>query len=213
MLTKGVNKMNRLKELRKEKGLTQKDLSDEMGVSKRTYIYWENGESQIKPDKAQALADFFGVSVGYLLGYEDDSEKDLTETFNNYRDELNNPLSLEDYNNLSKKLNFLIGKQLIGLHSKSEFQEVEKRIFFETINNLKDNLPKLENEQDWNYLLNSQGFEAIKKFYLALNYLPEEERDLIVNFVTIEEKNKKNISELVESLSLAQTEIKTKKSP
>lgn len=62
--------MNRLKELRKEKGLTQKDLSDEMGVSKRTYIYWENGESQIKPDKAQALADYFGVPVGYLLGFE-----------------------------------------------------------------------------------------------------------------------------------------------
>ena len=30
----------------------------------------ENGESQIKPEKAQQLADFFGVSVGYLLGYE-----------------------------------------------------------------------------------------------------------------------------------------------
>ncbi|EHY94059.1 DNA polymerase III subunit beta [Streptococcus pneumoniae GA02254] len=34
----------------------------------------ENGESQIKPEKAQQLADFFGVSVGYLLGYIDDSE-------------------------------------------------------------------------------------------------------------------------------------------
>ena len=35
---------------------------------------WENGESQIKPEKAQQLADYFGVSVGYLLGYIDDSE-------------------------------------------------------------------------------------------------------------------------------------------
>ena len=31
----------------------------------------ENGESQIKPEKAQQLADYFGVSVGYLLGYEE----------------------------------------------------------------------------------------------------------------------------------------------
>ena len=61
--------MNRLKELRKEKGLTQQGLADEIGITKRTYIYWEQGERQIKPDKAQALADFFGVSVGYLLGY------------------------------------------------------------------------------------------------------------------------------------------------
>ena len=34
----------------------------------------ENGENQIKPEKAQQLADYFGVSVGYLLGYIDDSE-------------------------------------------------------------------------------------------------------------------------------------------
>jgi len=66
---KGREIMNRLKELRKEKGLTQQGLADEIGITKRTYIYWEQGERQIKPDKAQALADFFGVSVGYLLGY------------------------------------------------------------------------------------------------------------------------------------------------
>lgn len=63
--------MNRLKELRKEKKLTQQELADTFQVSKRTVQYWENGESQIKPDKAQKLADHFGVSVGYLLGYED----------------------------------------------------------------------------------------------------------------------------------------------
>ena len=39
--------MNRLKQLRKEKGLTQQKVADEIGVTKRTYIYWENEESQI----------------------------------------------------------------------------------------------------------------------------------------------------------------------
>ena len=63
--------MNRLKELRKEKGLSQKALANELGVHYRTLQNWENGESQIKPDKAQQLADFFGVSVGYLLGYSE----------------------------------------------------------------------------------------------------------------------------------------------
>ena len=62
--------MNRLKELRKEKKLTQEELASEIGVSKITILRWENGERQIKPDKAQALADYFGVSVGYLLGYD-----------------------------------------------------------------------------------------------------------------------------------------------
>ncbi len=64
--------MNRLKELRQEKKLSQKELAKKIGVHYRTLQNWENGESQIKPDKAQALADYFGVSVGYLLGYADD---------------------------------------------------------------------------------------------------------------------------------------------
>lgn len=63
--------MNRLKELRKEKKLTQKELAEETDIPYRTLQRWENGESQIKPDKAKQLADFFGVSVGYLLGYSD----------------------------------------------------------------------------------------------------------------------------------------------
>ncbi|MBY4985861.1 helix-turn-helix domain-containing protein [Streptococcus suis] len=67
--------MNRLKILRKEKGETQDQVAEVAGVSKRSYIYWENSERQIKPDKAQALADHFGVSVGYLLGYTPNPKK------------------------------------------------------------------------------------------------------------------------------------------
>ena len=63
--------MNRLKELRKQKGLTQQGLADKISVSKITVLRWENEERQIKPEKAQQLADFFGVSVGYLLGYSE----------------------------------------------------------------------------------------------------------------------------------------------
>lgn len=65
--------MNRLKELRQKKGGTQEDVAKAMGVTRRGYQKWENEESQIKPEKAKQLADYFGVSVGYLLGYEDDS--------------------------------------------------------------------------------------------------------------------------------------------
>lgn len=69
---KGREIMNRLKELRQEKKLSQKELAKKIGVHYRTLQNWENGESQIKPDKAQALADRFEVSVGYLLGYTED---------------------------------------------------------------------------------------------------------------------------------------------
>ncbi len=71
--------MNRLKELRKEKGLTQQGLADIVGVTKRTIIAWENGERDIKSDKAQTLADYFGVTVAYLLGYSDYSGDNLRD--------------------------------------------------------------------------------------------------------------------------------------
>ena len=78
--------MNRLKELRQEKKLTQQELANEIGVTKRTYIYWEKGERQIKPEKAQQLADYFGVSVGYLLGYSNfrDTQELVKKTHENY---------------------------------------------------------------------------------------------------------------------------------
>ena len=63
--------MNRLKDLRQEKKLSQKELAENIGVHYRTLQNWENGESQIKPEKAQQLADYVGVSVGDLLGYSE----------------------------------------------------------------------------------------------------------------------------------------------
>lgn len=69
--------MNRLKELRQEKKLSQKEIALELQVPLRTYQRWENGESQIKPEKAQRLADFFNVPIGFLLGFGDDYYKEL----------------------------------------------------------------------------------------------------------------------------------------
>lgn len=67
--------MNRLKQLRQQTGDTQEDVAKVIGVTRRGYQKMENEESQIKSDKAQKLADYFGVSVGYLLGYEPESEQ------------------------------------------------------------------------------------------------------------------------------------------
>ena len=88
--------MNRLKELRKEKGDTQEVVAKAMGVTRRGYQKWENEESQIKPEKAKQLADYFGVSVGYLLGYDEADQmnnlvnnelENLTQKLNQYREQ------------------------------------------------------------------------------------------------------------------------------
>lgn len=78
--------MNRLKSLRKEVGLSQRELAEEVGVSYRTIQNWENGVNQIKPDKAQLLADYFGVSVGYLLGIDTPEKDGFTELIDKVND-------------------------------------------------------------------------------------------------------------------------------
>lgn len=82
--------MNRLKQLRESKGMTQQELANFIGMTRRGYQKWENNESQIKPDKAQILADYFGVDVPYLLGYDvDNTFEDLITNINQWADERN----------------------------------------------------------------------------------------------------------------------------
>ncbi len=71
--------MNRLKELRQEKKLTQEELAQKINVTKLTISRWERGERLPKSDKAQELADFFGVNTAYLLGYSDFPARNLKE--------------------------------------------------------------------------------------------------------------------------------------
>ena len=83
--------MNRLRELQRAEKLTQQELADIAEVSKRTIQNWEDGTSNIKPKKAEKLADYFGVSVGYLLGYDDnDFEKQIRiDTLNDIINQMN----------------------------------------------------------------------------------------------------------------------------
>ena len=71
--------MNRLKKLRKEKGLSQKALTEMLNnksdftVTLRTVQNWEANKTPIKSAPAQILADYFGVTVPYLLGYHEET--------------------------------------------------------------------------------------------------------------------------------------------
>lgn len=58
----------RLKQLRKEKKLTQKQLAELFFVTPRAIRKWENQEVEISQTKLRALADFFKVTPAYLLG-------------------------------------------------------------------------------------------------------------------------------------------------
>lgn len=60
----------RLKELRNEKGLTQRALSRETGIPQSSIALWENGSRVPAATAVVVLAKFFGVSSDYLLGLE-----------------------------------------------------------------------------------------------------------------------------------------------
>lgn len=66
--------MNRIKELRKKKKLTQKELAKELGLTQSVIGRYEQGDISPRPDKWQKMADFFGVSVDYLKGAWSKSE-------------------------------------------------------------------------------------------------------------------------------------------
>lgn len=67
---------NRLKKLRKEKGLTQADLAKVLNTNQSQYGKYENGKTNLSIENAQILSEYFGVTLSYLLGLDDDSGAD-----------------------------------------------------------------------------------------------------------------------------------------
>ena len=59
---------NRLRDLREDKDLKQKDIADLLKVHQTTYSDYELGRLNIPVAAMHALADFYSVSVDYLLG-------------------------------------------------------------------------------------------------------------------------------------------------
>lgn len=61
----------RLKDLRKEKGITQLQLAMELNMSQNTISRYETGERQAGYDELIKIANYFNVSIDYLLGRSD----------------------------------------------------------------------------------------------------------------------------------------------
>jgi len=62
---------DRLRELRNINNATQKQLAEVLGIHERNYRRYEAGEVDPSASNVSKLADFFGVSVDYLLGRSD----------------------------------------------------------------------------------------------------------------------------------------------
>ncbi|WP_043883799.1 helix-turn-helix domain-containing protein [Caldanaerobacter subterraneus] len=61
----------RLRQLREEKGLLQKDVAKILGITPSAYGYYEQGKREPSMEVLKKLSDFFNVSIDYLLGRTD----------------------------------------------------------------------------------------------------------------------------------------------
>lgn len=65
---------NRIKELRSKAEKSMQEISEKTGIKKSTIASYETRGINPNAEKSQILADYFDVSVLYLLGYSDDKE-------------------------------------------------------------------------------------------------------------------------------------------
>lgn len=190
--------MNRLKELRQKKGDTQEDVAKAMGVTRRGYQKWENEESQIKPEKAKQLADYFEVSVGHLLGYEDNfietvkelSQKDGSDeaffkAFRAYYE-----LKMADG---TERILILKGEDFINRYRE------------EILKSLIPNFNELSKHDIEKYLSDdktiNEAEQKLNDFLFTLGTLNPQETQLLVDFISLSPKDKQIVLNLLKSLS------------
>ena len=63
---------NRIRELRKARNLTMKQLGGMLGLAESTVSQYETGKRQPDNETLLVLGEIFGVTVGYLLGVENE---------------------------------------------------------------------------------------------------------------------------------------------
>ena len=186
-------KLNRIKELRQKEKLTQEELANKIGVTKRTIIAWEKGERQIKQDKAQQLADYFGVSVRYLLGYEDDY---LSSMIKKYEESMKNPADFGGYG-------------LLALTRGTEVQDKVIEALRHATDYYGERALNRKEAEKWDEERRAEILESLKdysdniigRFLAGLMSLSDELKIPIVDFLPLEDKDKAAVSQIIISLA------------
>lgn len=65
-------KYEKMEELRKQQGLTQNQVAEVLGMTQQQYQLYESGKREILLHLMIRLADFYGVSMDYIVGREAD---------------------------------------------------------------------------------------------------------------------------------------------
>ena len=117
----------RLKQLRKEKGLTQVTLAESLGVSKGTVAMWETGKRMPGFDMLARLSELFDKRVNYIIGTsEDHRSAALTEE---EVAQLGEWAVEEDYEDMLRKYALLddYGKSAVDSVLRTEFNRAQEQ--------------------------------------------------------------------------------------
>ncbi|MBJ8024913.1 helix-turn-helix transcriptional regulator [Bacillus cereus] len=98
----------RLKDLRREKKLTQQDIADVLGIEKSNISRFESGKQSLSSENIIKTAKYFNVSVDYILG-------------------------ISDYKTINKKKEEQIPKDVVKLMKKINTLSPEKRQLIESL--------------------------------------------------------------------------------
>ena len=100
-----LDTLNKIIQILKERKIKQIELTNYLGVSKNIFTDWKSGRNASYIKHLPKIADFFGVSVDYLLGKETSTtENDFTYALYN---ELAHDLSEEQIQQLKQFADFL----------------------------------------------------------------------------------------------------------
>ena len=117
----------RLKQLRKEKGLSQIMLAKELGVSGGTVAMWETGKRKPQFEMFDKLCTFFARSMDYILGASDD-DRSFT-LINEEVQQLGDWQVEEQYEDMIRKYTLLddYGKDAVDAVLRKEFNRAQEQ--------------------------------------------------------------------------------------
>ena len=117
----------RLKQLRKEKGLSQIMLAEELGVSGGTVAMWETGKRKPQFEMFDKLCTFFDRSMDYILGASDDDRS--FALINEEVQQLGDWQVEEQYEDMLRKYTLLddYGKDAVDAVLRKEFNRAQEQ--------------------------------------------------------------------------------------
>lgn len=128
-----MNIKNRLKELRNSKNLSQKEMSKIFGITQSGYSRWESGIVKIDNLSLQKIADYFNVTIDYILYNE--TKKIPNSSTTSELEEIFNSLSDIEKNKVKGYMQGLIDNRLNIDNSNNTYKSFDNNPFTNSNNN------------------------------------------------------------------------------